>query len=209
MRVLTAAEIRGLESCAVESGVFMETLMENAGAAVAAAVTEKMDVTGKKTVILCGKGNNGGDGFVAARKLFEAGCCVRLYLVDGAPTAPGEARTNYLRTQKLGLPTCALAEAGEAELAFLSTAQAVVDAVTGTGFHGQFRANARLAAQQINRAQGFVLALDVPSGIEADTGRAAEDAVRASLTVTFHAKKPCLRLARQHCGEVRVARIGI
>ena len=141
--------------------------------------------------------------------MFEAGCCVRLYLVDGAPTAPGEARTNYLRTQKLGLPTCALAEAGEAELAFLSTAQAVVDAVTGTGFHGQFRANARLAAQQINRAQGFVLALDVPSGIEADTGRAAEDAVRASLTVTFHAKKPCHRLARQHCGEVRVARIGI
>ena len=67
MRVLTAAEIRGLESCAVESGVSMETLMENAGAAVAAAVTEKMDVTGKKTVILCGKGNNGGDGFVAAR----------------------------------------------------------------------------------------------------------------------------------------------
>ena len=158
---------------------------------------------------MCGKGNNGGDGFVAARKLFEAGCCVRLYLVDGAPTAPGEARTNYLRTQKLGLPTCALAEAGRAELAFLSTAQAVVDAVTGTGFHGQFRANARLAAQQINRAQGFVLALDVPSGIEADTGRAAEDAVRASLTVTFHAKKPCHRLARQHCGEVRVARIGI
>lgn len=66
MRVLTAAEIRGLESCAVESGVSMETLMENAGAAVATAVTEKMDVTGKKTVILCGKGNNGGDGFVAA-----------------------------------------------------------------------------------------------------------------------------------------------
>ena len=62
MRVLTAAEIRGLESCAVESGVSMETLMENAGAEVAAAVTEKMDVTGKKTVILCGKGNNGGDG---------------------------------------------------------------------------------------------------------------------------------------------------
>ena len=144
----------------------------------------------RTAAVVCGKGNNGGDGFVAARKLFEAGCCVRLYLVDGAPTAPGEARTNYLRTQKLGLPTCALA-------------------VTGTGFHGQFRANARLAAQQINRAQGFVLALDVPSGIEADTGRAAEDAVRASLTVTFHAKKPCHRLARQHCGEVRVARIGI
>ena len=88
-------------------------------------------------------------------------------------------------------------------------AQAVVDAVTGTGFHGQLRENARLAAQLINGAQGFVLALDVPSGIEADTGRAAEGAVKAALTVTFHAKKPCHRLAKGHCGEVRVARIGI
>lgn len=209
MRVLTAAEIRGLESCAVESGVSMETLMENAGAEVAAAVTEKMDVTGKKTVILCGKGNNGGDGFVAARKLFEAGCCVHICLADGVPGTPGAARTNYLRAQRLGVPICALEQADEAEKAFLRTAQAVVDAVTGTGFHGQLRENARLAAQLINGAQGFVLALDVPSGIEADTGRAAEGAVKAALTVTFHAKKPCHRLAKGHCGEVRVARIGI
>ena len=79
MRVLTAAEIRGLESCAVESGVSMETLMENAGAAVAAAVTEEMDVTGKKTVILCGKGNNGGDGVACARMLHEAGVKVRSF----------------------------------------------------------------------------------------------------------------------------------
>lgn len=87
MRVLTAAEIRGLESCAVESGVSMETLMENAGAAVAAAVTEKMDVTGKKTVILCGKGNNGGDGFVAARLLAAEGAKVTVVLMQGAPAS--------------------------------------------------------------------------------------------------------------------------
>ena len=87
MRVLTAAEIRRLESCAVESGVSMETLMENAGAAVAAAVTEKMDVTGKKTVILCGKGNNGGDGFVAARLLAAEGAKVTVVLMQGAPAS--------------------------------------------------------------------------------------------------------------------------
>ena len=175
MLEVTAAQMKELERKANETGLSYEDMMENAGQAAARILLEQLP--GLRTAaVVCGKGNNGGDGFVAARKLFEAGCCVRLYLVDGAPTAPGEARTNYLRTQKLGLPTCALAEAGEAELAFLSTAQAV---------------------------------LDVPSGIEADTGRAAEDAVRASLTVTFHAKKPCHRLARQHCGEVRVARIGI
>ena len=158
---------------------------------------------------MCGRGNNGGDGFVAARKLFEAGCCVHICLADGVPGTPGAARTNYLRAQRLGVPICALEQADEAEKAFLRTAQAVVDAVTGTGFHGQLRENARLAAQLINGAQGFVLALDVPSGIEADTGRAAEGAVKAALTVTFHAKKPCHRLAKGHCGEVRVARIGI
>ena len=92
MRVLTAAEIRGLESCAVESGVSMETLMENAGAEVAAAVTEKMDVTGKKTVILCGKGNNGGDGFVAARLLAAEGAKVTVVLMQGAPASDRHQR---------------------------------------------------------------------------------------------------------------------
>lgn len=92
MRVLTAAEIRGLESCAVESGVSMETLMENAGAEVAAAVTEKMDVTGKKTVILCGKGNNGGDGFVAARLLAAEGAKVTVVLMQGAPPPTLQSR---------------------------------------------------------------------------------------------------------------------
>ena len=126
MLEVTAAQMKELERKANETGLSYEDMMENAGQAAARILLEQLP--GLRTAaVVCGKGNNGGDGFVAARKLFEAGCCVRLYLVDGAPTAPGEARTNYLRTQKLGLPTCALAEAGEAELAFLSTAQAVVE----------------------------------------------------------------------------------
>ena len=97
MRVLTAAEIRGLESCAVESGVSMETLMENAGAEVAAAVTEKMDVTGKKTVILCGKGNNGGDGWVAGEYLDRWGALI------GGRGRKGDGRFDAGRT---GLRPC-------------------------------------------------------------------------------------------------------
>lgn len=208
MLEVTAAQMKELERKASEAGLSYEDMMENAGQAAARILLERLP--GLRTAaVVCGRGNNGGDGFVAARKLFEAGCCAHICLADGVPGTPGAARTNYLRAQRLGVPICALEQADEAEKAFLRTAQAVVDAVTGTGFHGQLRENARLAAQLINGAQGFVLALDVPSAIEADTGRAAEGAVKAALTVTFHAKKPCHRLAKGHCGEVRVARIGI
>ena len=209
MYALSSAQMKALEDRCAAEGISASILMENAGRAAAYAINGTIPVKDKHCVVFCGSGNNGGDGFVAARKLFEAGCCAHICLADGVPGTPGAARTNYLRAQRLGVPICALEQADEAEKAFLRTAQAVVDAVTGTGFHGQLRENARLAAQLINGAQGFVLALDVPSGIEADTGRAAEGAVKAALTVTFHAKKPCHRLAKGHCGEVRVARIGI
>ena len=164
MLEVTAAQMKELERKASEAGLSYEDMMENAGQAAARILLERLP--GLRTAaVVCGRGNNGGDGFVAARKLFEAGCCVHICLADGVPGTPGAARTNYLRAQRLGVPICALEQADEAEKAFLRTAQAVVDAVTGTGFHGQLRENARLAAQLINGAQGFVLALDVPSGI--------------------------------------------
>ena len=94
MLEVTAAQMKELERKANETGLSYEDMMENAGQAAARILLEQLP--GLRTAaVVCGKGNNGGDGFVAARKLFEAGCCVRLYLVDGAPTAPGEARTNY------------------------------------------------------------------------------------------------------------------
>lgn len=207
MRVLTAAEIRGLESCAVESGVSMETLMENAGAAVAAAVTEKMDVTGKKTVILCGKGNNGGDGFVAARWLANAGLAVRIYLLEGEPVTP-DAIHNLALARQMGLEVLNLT--GEAlpeeQEHFLRRAELCFDGLYGTGYRFD---PARPGVQGLlGRCAGKRVALDLPSGLEADTGADHTDAP-ADLTVAFHAPKACHALAAQRCGKLALADIGI
>ncbi len=208
MLEVTAAQMKQLEDRANTNGLSYEDMMENAGQAAARILLECMPDF-RTAAILCGKGNNGGDGFVVARKLFEAGRRVCIILTDGAPAGPGAAYTNYMRARRLSIPLFSLDEILGQEERLIQNTNVIVDAVTGTGFHGELRKNAKMAAQIANRANGFVMALDVPSGVEADTGRAAEGAVRANLTVTFHARKPCHRLCKDLCGDVRVARIGI
>mgnify|MGYP001782273874 FL=1 len=185
MRVLTAAEIRGLESCAVESGVSMETLMENAGAAVAAAVTEKMDVTGKKTVILCGKGNNGGDGFVAARLLAAEGAKVTVVLMQGAP-ASDLAKQAYDKMGR-GIEIIMYRTAGGA----VDAADVIIDAVFGFSFHGRLPSVMEpLFARAAENKKAFHISVDIPSGAVCDTGAVEGACFKADLTVTFTAMKP-------------------
>ena len=110
----------------------------------------------------------------------------------------------------MGLPVRAADTLDEPEQAeFLQSADLILDGVYGTGFHGTLRPEGLAAARRMNDAPGKVLALDLPSGLEADSGTAAEGAVQADLTVTFHAAKPCHRLAAAQCGRVEVADIGI
>ena len=185
MRVLTAAEIRGLESCAVESGVSMETLMENAGAEVAAAVTEKMDVTGKKTVILCGKGNNGGDGFVAARLLAAEGAKVTVVLMQGAP-ASDLAKQAYDKMGR-GIEIIMYRTAGGA----VDAADVIIDAVFGFSFHGRLPSVMEpLLARAAENKKAFHISVDIPSGAVCDTGAVEGACFKADLTVTFTAMKP-------------------
>ena len=185
MRVLTAAEIRGLESCAVESGVSMETLMENAGAEVAAAVTEKMDVTGKKTVILCGKGNNGGDGFVAARLLAAEGAKVTVVLMQGAP-ASDLAKQAYDKMGR-GIEIIMYRTAGGA----VDAADVIIDAVFGFSFHGRLPSVMEpLLARAAENKKAFHFSVDIPSGAVCDTGAVEGACFKADLTVTFTAMKP-------------------
>ena len=181
MRVLTAAEIRGLESCAVESGVSME----NAGAEVAAAVTEKMDVTGKKTVILCGKGNNGGDGFVAARLLAAEGAKVTVVLMQGAP-ASDLAKQAYDKMGR-GIEIIMYRTAGGA----VDAADVIIDAVFGFSFHGRLPSVMEpLLARAAENKKAFHISVDIPSGAVCDTGAVEGACFKADLTVTFTAMKP-------------------
>ena len=208
MSEVTAAEMKRLEQQADAAGLSYRQMMENAGAA-AAALALRTWPRAKSAAVFCGKGNNGGDGFVAARHLANAGLAVRLYLVEGEPVTT-DAIYNCGLAREMGLPGLAADTLDEPEQAeFLQSADLILDGVYGTGFHGTLRPEGLAAARRMNDAPGKVLALDLPSGLEADSGTAAEGAVQADLTVTFHAAKPCHRLAAAQCGRVEVADIGI
>lgn len=208
MNEVTAAEMKQLEQQADAAGLSYRQMMENAGAA-AARLALRAVPEAKSAAIFCGKGNNGGDGFVAARHLANAGLAVRLYLVEGEPVTT-DAIYNCSLAREMGLPVLPMDALDEPEQAeFLKGADLILDGVYGTGFHGALRPAGLAAARWMNEAPGRVLALDLPSGLEADSGNAAEGAVQAELTVTFHAAKPCHRLAAAQCGRVEVADIGI
>jgi len=206
--LLDAAEQRALDRWAIEQrGVDGLELMERAGSGLARIVAEQ--VPRGLIAIVCGKGNNGGDGYVAARRLREAGRTVRVLALAAVEELSGDARINAER-----LPGAAPEPFSAAAL---EGAAAIVDAILGTGFSGQPRgqAAAAIAAIAAARRRGggapLVVACDVPSGVDGSTGEIADIAVSADLTVTFHAPKPGLWIApgKAHAGEVRVVEIGI
>lgn len=201
-----ADEQRALDEWAIrELGIPGLDLMERAGQGLAELVLE-LAPTGRIAVV-CGKGNNGGDGLVAARRLRELGREVDVLMLGDPGELRGDARTNFERLP--GPPAAAFIAAA------LAGAAAMVDAILGTGFAGEPREPAAGAIRAINEAagtaRGRVIACDVPSGVDASTGEAVGAAVRAHATATFNAAKPGLWIApgKDHAGDVRVVDIGI
>ena len=224
--LLDADAMRALDSWAIEQrGVPGIDLMERAGAAVAREV-ERLDADGEVTVV-CGKGNNGGDGLVAARLLRDAGRRVTVVCVAPPEDFSGDAATNLQRLP--GSPPVRLdgspwgragagrGEDGEAGGAGNGAGAAVAGqgprggARLGTGFAGAPRDAVEEAIELIERSSASVVAVDVPSGVDASTGEIAGVAVRAASTVSFHAGKPGLwvRPGKERAGEVTVSDIGI
>jgi ADP-dependent NAD(P)H-hydrate dehydratase / NAD(P)H-hydrate epimerase len=200
-----AAEQRALDEWAIgERGIPGLELMERAGTGLAALVGER--APSGRVVVVCGKGNNGGDGLVVARLLRDHGRDVEVLLLGEVEELRGDAKVNAERLP--GAPPAAFrAEA-------LNGAAGIVDAILGTGFGGEPREPAAGAIAAINHAGAggaVVIACDVPSGVDASTGEAAGAAVMARATGTFHAAKPGLWIApgKTRAGEVRVVDIGI
>ena len=175
MSEVTAAEMKRLEQQADAAGLSYRQMMENAGAA-AAALALRTWPRAKSAAVFCGKGNNGGDGFVAARHLANAGLAVRLYLVEGGPVTT-DAIYNCGLAREMGLPVLAADTLdGPEQAAFLQSADIILDGVYGTGFHGTLRPEGLAAARRMNDAAGKVLALDVQQqAVEATRARLEQE----------------------------------
>jgi hydroxyethylthiazole kinase-like uncharacterized protein yjeF len=198
-----APQMRAIDRWAIEDrGVPSLDLMERAGRGLARVVGERAPAG--RVVVVCGKGNNGGDGLVAARVLREEGREVDVLCVSDPAELQGDAAAQLER-----LP-------GPAPAAFVSAAAvegaaAIVDALLGTGFEGAPRDPVASAIRAIDSAGTEVVAADVPSGVDASTGAVEGVAVHAGATATFHAAKVGLWVSpgKRHAGEVRVIDIGV
>ena len=199
-----AERMRAIDRWAIDDrGVPSLELMERAGAGVARMV-ERLVPDGA-AVVMCGTGNNGGDGLVVARLLRDAGREVTVVCAGSPTKLSGDARANLERLP--GHAPLELARGTDA----LTGASVVIDALLGTGFAGEPRGDVGEAIMAIEGCSVPVVSVDVPSGVDASTGVVAGAAVRAAKTVTFHAAKPGLWIhpGKAYAGEVEVLDIGI
>lgn len=230
-KVLTAEEMREVDRLTTERyGIPSIVLMENAAHAVARVTTEKLggSAEGKSILVLCGKGNNGGDGAAVARLLHGSGASVRVYLLGTVAETKGDARTNFGRLQEIastnshGEPVLHFEEVGSSDkwAHVLRPADhrfdVSIDALFGTGLsrplNGRFREVPVLFRQQSEGRgrNGLVISIDVPSGLNSDSAEEPDIHVSAYTTVTFTAPKPAnvLPSASRFNGQLIIADIG-
>lgn len=207
-RALTTQLVRRSESAAVRAGVTLDELMERAGAAVAAEASSL--VPDGRVVVVAGKGNNGGDGWVAARCLLEAGRQVDVLSLAAPDTLSGPAAAAARVAVASGVAWRPITGPGDLVVA-LAGASLVIDAVFGVGLRDAPRSGFAEVLEAIDDAEAPVLAVDVPSGLDADTGAAPGAVVRADVTVTFGSLKAGLVLqpGASLAGEVVIADIGL
>ncbi|MEM2342305.1 MAG: NAD(P)H-hydrate dehydratase [Candidatus Bathyarchaeia archaeon] len=207
--MITAREMRALDVNAEYFGISRLQLMENAGRSVAMEIASRFNPKETKVVVFCGLGGNGGDGFVAARHLACLGFNVHVILA-GKPSEIGveEARRNWAALKFLR-KSIVLHEVYDSSLIPNIRADVVVDALLGIGLKSPPRPPIAQLIRTINELEAFRVAVDVPSGLDSDTGTVLGEAVKAHLTITFHKVKPGLLKAKEYVGELVVKQIGI
>lgn len=210
---VTPSQMREIERRADQLGVSYYQLMENAGDAAAAFIVRIMSekkISGRITM-LCGKGNNGGDGYTAARKLAGAGFSVScVMLSDEAGTDIAAKELGELFAEGL-VPVIMLSDGKEAVFDVLCDSAVIVDCVFGTGFHGELPDNIAEILRYAESCNALKIAMDIPSGGNGQTGIACDDTLRCDYTVTFGLEKigTAIYPLSEYCGEVIVCDIGI
>lgn len=216
MDFITCGQMKILEKRADEAGLSYYQMMENAGSAAADTIISlyPSPISNSRTLIFCGKGNNGGDGFVVARKFMEQGGTVAVILVDGPPVTV-EAQKNF-ELIKANAQIIDMSESASPFMQIKGSYDIIVDAVYGTGFHGMLNPNALKSTALINQLfdEALVFALDIPSGLGGDVLSLSEidpNAVKAQYTIVFHNRKPVhiQNFSKTYCGELTIVDIGI
>jgi len=215
MRVLNAAQMREADRRTIqEIGISSLVLMENAGRqAVAAMEAMYSDLSDRHVAVLCGQGNNGGDGLVVARTLMQRGVDVSVFLIGRVTEVRGDARTNLEILGRLGLTVVEIADSQAWELHFseIGDCTLIVDAIFGTGLNAPVSGLMETVVADVNAAAIPVVAIDLPSGLSADSYEPIGDSIEATMTVTLAAPKLPLVLppGETRAGDIVIADIGI
>ena len=216
--VMSRDEVRAFDSWAIKTlripGV---VLMENAGRSCAELIKEKLaDVSEPKVCIFCGTGNNGGDGYVIARHLLNSGFQTTIVVCGDRNKIKGDAKTNLDILERMGQPIAQLYltddDIAKKIETFATDSNMLVDSIFGTGLSGQLKEPYRRLIESMNACSCPILAVDIPSGLDCDTGEPLGAAIKASYTVTFVAVKKGFTSkssAARYTGEIFVASIGI
>jgi NAD(P)H-hydrate epimerase len=215
--VLTRQQVRDFDAWAINTALVPGAiLMENAGRGCAEVVVgELKKLKGRKVCIFCGTGNNGGDGFVIARHLKNAAFEVKIALCGPRSRIKGDAEINYKIASGMGILIKGLdlssADIEKAVKTFAGDSDLIVDAIFGTGLSGKLSSGFDRLINAVNSLNKQIVAVDIPSGLDCDTGLVLDAAIKAAVTVTFAAAKKGFTNAAsaEYTGEVYIASIGI
>ena len=211
-KTITTEEMAKIDQKAVEFGIPRLLLMENAGNAVARTVVEKFGRK-LKVAVFAGTGNNGGDGFVAARHLVNQGAEVDVFLIgnpENLRTEEASRNWSVIQKMKRGIKIHVVKKPLDfGKVRVLKSMDVIVDAMLGTGLKGPLKEPFASAVHLINESGVRVVSVDSPTGLNPSTGEVHGVAVRATYTVTFHRMKRGFLGARDYTGEIMVADIGI
>ncbi len=215
MRILNAAQMREADRFTIEEiGIPSLVLMENAGRQVVAAIEAAYESRlNGRVAVLCGRGNNGGDGFVVARTLLQRGVDTAVFVIGALAEVRGDARTNLDILGRVGVTVVEINDEQSWELHFSEISQCtlLVDAIFGTGLKSALGGMMETIVADVNASSIPIVSIDLPSGLSADTSHVIGDCIDASMTVTLAAPKLPLVLppGEAHAGDVVIADIGI
>ncbi len=213
MFVVTSNQMYQAECNAVKRGISFPQLMENAGQACAKIIKSKFSISKanpKKVFVICGKGKNGGDGFVIARALWGMGCKVTVVLACGEPKA-ADSIDMFSLIEAAGIEVIRYDNNLSLYRPLLEDADIIVEAVFGTGFSGSLNHSLSVLAQAVNAAKGKVISIDVPAGADCDKATVTGVCFKADMTIAISAYKPIhvMKPCNKYCGKIHVADIGI